>query len=155
MSTDFVMRSPSPFLLGTSVDMLTKARHDLAVLEADLHAYNLFNFFVTCHHIVDYIKVERPDLKGAIQKFTADEDLQMVQFICNRGKHLALTRSPREHQERLSGARAGIARSGVVRSGEPVRWHLFVENHRVEPVVLGRLVLQKWADFFRANGIPA
>jgi hypothetical protein len=149
-----VVHRLAPLLLASSADMLAKARHDLAVLETDLQAYHLFNFFVTCHHIIDYVKVERPDLKDSLDDFTATEDLQLARFLCNRGKHLELRKSPREHDERLMGARAGIARSGAVRSGEPVRWHVFVDNRRIDPVGLGRRVLLKWTEFFRDNAIP-
>jgi hypothetical protein len=113
----------------------------------------LFNFFVTCHHIGDYVKSDAPEKSAQLRNLLEDKDLQMVRFLCNRDKHLELRRD-RDHEGKLMGARAGLARAGATRSAEPVRWHIYVEGKRVDPLLLGRVVLDKWEVFFAANRIP-
>jgi hypothetical protein len=123
-------------------------------MKQKLDAYTLFNFFVTCYHIADYVRADNIKLEAALNAMYADEDFQLVRFLCNRGKHLELKpANDREHYELLMGARSGIARSGAFRSGEPVRWHLYVDDRRVEPIALGETILEKWKQFFDANGV--
>ena len=134
--------------------MLQKAEHDLARMKEELNAYTLFNFFVTCYHIADYVRAANSEAEADLDALYKDDEFQLVRFLCNRGKHLELKPSnEREHHELLMGARSGIARSGAFRSGEPVRWHIFVEGQRVYPVPLGETVLEKWRKFFDENGI--
>lgn len=144
-----------PLLLASPADMLHKAEHDLTVMKQDLSAYTIFNFFVTCYHITDYIRASNSGLEAALKGLYLDEDFQLAHFLCNRGKHLELrAESDRDHHEVLMGARAGIERAGAARSGEPVRWHIIVEDARVDVVQLGEAVIGKWRHFFEVNHIP-
>lgn len=47
------------------------------------------------------------------------------------------------------GGRAGIARSGAIRSSDPVRWHIYVDGNRLDPIILGRIVLDRWTAFLK------
>lgn len=43
------------FELKSPRDMLEKARREFSRLRSDLNTDNVFNFFVTIHHIKDYV----------------------------------------------------------------------------------------------------
>jgi hypothetical protein len=145
----------APLLLDSPADILQKACHDFDVLRESVTAYSVFNFFVTCYHIRDYIHSSSAAPKAAVAALFADADFQLVRFLCNREKHMELRpSSARDHYELLMGARSGIARSGAVRSGEKIRWHIYVDGRRVETVALGERVLAKWKMFFDEHGIP-
>jgi hypothetical protein len=145
----------TPLLLQTPADMLQKAEHDLSVMRQQVNAYTVFNCFVTCYHVQDYVRASEPALQAHLEEMFEDKDFQKVRFLCNRGKHLELdNRNYREHHEILMGARSGIARSGAVRSGESVRWHIVIEGQRVNPIELGENVIAKWKDFFDRHSVP-
>ena len=73
------------FELQSARDMLNKARREFSRLQSDLCTDNVFNFFVTAHHIKDYAKDEGiPE-----SEFLNVADFQLCRKICNMAKHLA------------------------------------------------------------------
>jgi hypothetical protein len=77
--------SPQFFALQSPRDMLEKARREFSRLKNDLSTDNVFNFFVTVHHIKDYAKVSGvPD-----DQLPGGGDFQLCRIMCNLAKHLA------------------------------------------------------------------
>jgi hypothetical protein len=149
------MTKPAPLLISSAADMLKKAHSDLEVLRVRLDAYTVFNFFVTCYHIMDYIKATGTVAESEIEEFYRDQDFDLARFLCNRGKHLELKPANRKATRQVfMGAVAGIARSGLVRSGEPLRCRLSVEGTEVLPVQVAERLLRKWEEFFDRNKVP-
>jgi len=73
------------FELKSPRDVLEKARREFARLQADLNTDNVFNFFVTIHHIKDYVKES-----GITEdQFPKGGDFQLCRKICNSAKHLS------------------------------------------------------------------
>jgi len=73
------------FDLKSPRDMLEKARREFSRLKIDLNTDNVFNFFVTVHHIKDYAKVSGvPE-----DQLPGGGDFQLCRKICNLAKHLA------------------------------------------------------------------
>ena len=81
------------FELSAPVHMLDKARRELDRLERVLDIDNVLNFFVTAYHIKDYVESSGRIPKPALEKLFEDPDMRFCQALCNKGKHLVLTRS--------------------------------------------------------------
>ena len=75
-------------LLGSSGDMLLKARREFERLKSDVNIDTVFNFFVTAYHVQDYLRAELPTRKADIDALLADPDFIVCRSICNQGKHL-------------------------------------------------------------------
>jgi len=72
------------FELQSPRDMLNKAKREFARLKADLNTDNVFNFFVTAHHIEDYAR----DAGIPEGEFPKGVDFGLCKRLCNMGKHL-------------------------------------------------------------------
>jgi hypothetical protein len=142
-------------LLGSSTDMLSKARRELARLRDDVNIDTVFNYFVTAHHVQDYLRAETPDHAGDVDALLADPDLIVCRSICNQGKHLKVDRRASPVGEKLSG-RSGVAGIGVVGEmvvGAGIVWDLTYDGASLDPIALAERVLAKLEKFFVAHGI--
>src|ERR1700691_4916692 len=74
--------------------MLEKARREHTRLTAAFNIDNVFNFFVTAYHIQDYIKNTRAVPRATLDAFLKDQDIQDARDLCDKGKHLRLTKRP-------------------------------------------------------------
>ena len=82
------------FELQSPRDMLNKAKRENARLQADLNTDNVFNFFVTAHHIKDYAR----DAGIPETQFPKGVDFQLCRKLCNMGKHLADDRKYKDNK---------------------------------------------------------
>src|SRR5262245_18505997 len=73
------------FELQSPRDMLEKARREFSKLKRDPDTDNVFNFFVTAHHIKDYAR----DSGIPESQFPKGIDFQLCRKLCNMAKHLA------------------------------------------------------------------
>lgn len=140
-------------LLGSSTDMLSKARRELARLREDVNIDTVFNFFVTAYHVQDYLRADAP--KGDVDALLTDPDLVVCRSICNQGKHLKVDRKASPVGAKVSG-RSGIVGIGVV--GEMVvnagiLWDLTYDGTSHNPISLAERVLAKLEEFFAAHSI--
>src|SRR5436309_2732979 len=82
------------FDLVTSHEMLAKAKRDYAVLLAHLCTDSILNFYVTANHIQDYVRRTSTIPADAVASFLTDQDLRDCRDLCDKGKHLTLTKRP-------------------------------------------------------------
>ena len=146
---------PPALLLGSSTDMLSKARRELARLHDNVNINTVFNFFVTAYHVQDYLRAEAPDRAGDVDALLADPDLMVCRSICNQGKHLRVDRKANPVGEKLSG-RSGVVGIGVVGEmvvGTSIVWDLTYDSASHDPIALAERVLAKLEKFFVAHGI--
>lgn len=140
-------------LLGSSTDMLSKARRELARLRDDVSIDTVFNFFVTAYHVQDYLRSDVP--KGDVDALLTDPDLVVCRSICNQGKHLKVDRRASPVGAKLSG-RSGVVGIGVVGEmvvGAGILWDLTYDGTSHDPISLAERVLAKLEEFFVAHGI--
>lgn len=97
--------------------ILEKAKRELNAMKTKLSADTVFNFFVTAYHIMDYVKNLAGVSKPAIDAMYADPDFDTCKFICNRGKHLVVTRGPKDVNVRMEGG-SGLGFGPI--SGGPI-----------------------------------
>lgn len=146
---------PPALLLGSSTDMLSKARSELARLRDNVNSDTVFNFFVTAYHLQDYLRADAPDRVGDVVALLEDPDLVVCRSICNQGKHLRVDRKPNPVGEKLSG-RSGVVGIGVVGEmvvGAGIVWDLTYDGASHDPIALAERVIAKLEKFFVARGI--
>ncbi len=142
-------------LLGSSADMLSKARRELTRLRDDVNIDTVFNFFVTAYHVQDYLRAEAPNCAGDIDALLTDPDLIVCRSICNQGKHLKVDRRASPVGAKVSG-RSGVVGIGVVGEmvvGAGILWDLTYDGASHDPIALSERVLAKLEAFFVAHGI--
>lgn len=140
------------FELRSPRDMLEKARREYQRLVCNLDIDNMFNFFVTAYHIKDYIDVMDAVENEIIEQFFTDFDMMDCRSLCNKGKHLTLTRSTDPRTVVWSNL-VGGAPFGVIPPGGDSRWMLFTGGREVDVKRLAERVLAKWGKFFEENGL--
>lgn len=143
----------SAVLLGSSTDMLSKARRELARLRADVNIDTVFNFFVTAYHVQDYLRADAP--KRDVDALVADPDLVICRSICNQGKHLKVGRKAIPVGAKISG-RSGVVGVGVVGEmvvGTGILWDLTYDDTSHDPISLAERVLATLESFFVAHDI--
>lgn len=146
---------PPALFLGSSTDMLSKARRELARLSDDVNIDTVFNFFVTAYHVQDYLRAEAPKRAGDVDVLLTDPDFVVCQSICNQGKHLRIRRKAKRVGAKISG-RSGIIGIGVIGEmviGAGILWDLTYDGTSHDPIALAERVLAKLEEFFITHGI--
>jgi hypothetical protein len=136
--TYFELRSPR--------DMLEKARRELRRLQQQLTIDNVFNFFVTAHHIQDYVRRASSVPQSTLDAFLSDPDLKDCGDLCNKGKHLQLTRRP-DPSTVIWDSTIGGAPIGALPIGGGERWMLFSGMRQIDVGLLAERVVAKWGSF--------
>jgi hypothetical protein len=135
--------------------MLWKAERELARLQSDLSIDNVFNFFVTAYHLMDYVEVQKAAPQATIDAMYHDPDFQECRFICNKGKHLELRRQP-DKATAVIRTHGGAYNTSAYNTrpfnaGPLIRF--LVDGKEVDIRTLAARILQKWQAFFTDNHI--
>lgn len=142
------------FELSSPRDILEKAKRDFSTMVLHLDTYTIFDFFVTVYHVKDYVEVQGKASEPDIKKFCNEQDFQMCEYVCNKGKHLELTRKhyPYQTQHRKA-AVFGEVMFNEVTFGQSESYGLIAGGKEVDVVALGKRLLDNWERFFRDKGI--
>ena len=85
----------------------------------------------------------------------ADGNFDLCRFICNRGKHLNVTRDPKNVAIREDGG-SGFFGFGPIGGGPMCslpEWRFYCDDEEVRPIELAEKVIKRWELFFATNGI--
>lgn len=138
--------------LRTPRDMLDKARREYARLAENFNIDNVFNFFVTANHIRDYIEKNGTVKQSLIDRFFTDQEMQDCRDLCDKAKHLRLTKRTDPLTHKWSGCIGG-APIGALPIGADGEWELWSNDRAVNIERLAERVLQKWEEFFELHGL--
>lgn len=143
------------FQITSPRDMLAKAKREFEKLKLDVNTDNIFNFFVSAYHVVDYVKKLNLAPQNEIEKFEKDSDFQDCRFICNKGKHLVLNKMPDKdtNTTHIGGAMWNTFQWNTRQWNDPGRSVFTVDGKEIDPVALGEKLIQKWEKFLSDNGI--
>lgn len=148
------------FELKTPRDMLEKARREYQRLEEQFNIDNVFNFFVTAYHIIDYIKVPINEKKTNavkqidIDTFLSDRDIQDCHDLCDKGKHLKLDKNGRQNPvTRIQKGYLNAAPLNTLTVNGGDKWVFSINDRTVDIKPLAKRVLTKWEDFFKAHAL--
>ena len=140
-----------PFLeLRTPRDMLEKAKRDYAKLIRENNVDHVFNFFVTAYHIRDYVEKTTGVGQQIINDFCEDQDIRDCRDLCDKAKHLRLTRRADPITHKWSGTFNGAPFNTVPIGGDG-RWELWSDGRNIDINSLAGRVIQKWEGFFEIN----
>ena len=130
--------------------MLDKAKREHARLTANFDIDHVFNFFVTANHIRDY--VENSDLvnQADIELLFQDSDMKDCRDLCDKAKHLHLTKRPDPITHRFGGM-VGRDCIGAFYIGAGEVWELWSNDRHVNIGHLSNRVIEKWEAFFEAH----
>ena len=140
------------FELRTPRDMLEKARREHQRLAERFDIDNLFNFVVTAYHISDYIRKAGAVAQVVLDTFLQDQDIKDCRDLCDKGKHLTLTKRADPTTHVWSGCFGG-APFGVLPFGGGDKWVLFTGDREVDVEWLAERILAKWDEFFSTHGL--
>ena len=132
--------------------MLAKAHREHDRLSANFDIDNLFNFFVTANHIQDYVRKTKAVTSSTLDAFLHDPDFKDCRDLCDKGKHLTLTKRVDPTTSTMSGCFGG-APFGAMPFGGGTVWLLNTGRRSVDVQQLASRVLSKWDAFFLANGL--
>ncbi|XHS78535.1 hypothetical protein ACFJGW_00765 [Burkholderiaceae bacterium UC74_6] len=145
------------FSLKTPRDMLDKARREHARLQASHDIDNVFNFFVTAHHIRDYVLKTQAVAQVVLEEFLKSEAQQDCRNLCNKGKHLTLTQVPVDPSTiTISfGGSLGLSPLGLspLGLGPTDVWMLSDGTRSVYVRHLADTVMAEWEQFFLEHGL--
>lgn len=140
------------FELRTPRDMLDKARREYQRLTERFDIDNLFNFFVTAYHVSDYIRKTGVVAQVVLETFLQDQDIKDCRDLCDKGKHLALSKRPNPTTHVWSGCINGAPINALPINGGD-KWVLFTGDRTVDVEWLAERVLRKWETFFAAHNL--
>jgi hypothetical protein len=136
--------------------MLEKARREHSRLTAAFNIDNVFNFFVTAYHIQDYVRESNAVPPVTIDAFVDSQDIKDARDLCDKGKHLHLTR--RKYPDpsatrRVRGPLNTVPLNTMVLNGGKEIWMLESGARTVEVAALADRVIRQWDAFFATNGL--
>lgn len=140
------------FELRSARDIFLKTERELHKLQLELTIDNIFNFFVTAYHIQDYVRHEGTVHQIALESFLSDADLKDCHDLCDKGKHLRLTRRADPKTQMYSGALNGAPFNEVSFNGGD-KWVLLTEQREVDVEWLAHRVTAKWREFLTNNSL--
>ncbi|MCK9398303.1 MAG: hypothetical protein M0Q44_22295 [Methylobacter sp.] len=138
--------------LRTPRDMLNKAEREYERLRTNFNIDNVFNYFVTANHIRDYIMKTDSAKQVLIDSFFTDQDMKDCRDLCDKAKHLKLTKRLDPQTHKWSGCIGG-APIGVLPIGGDGEWELWSNDRVVNIEQLAERVLTKWREFFETHGL--
>ncbi len=142
------------FEISSPRDLLEKARRDFEKMKDDISCDTIFNFFITVYHVVDYVRAQGIASTQFTQQLYEESDFRMCNFICNKGKHMALKAGDPYHLKHDYGAQLGHVILGVTELGAPERFLVIDGTEKVDVLELGERLLNRWEQFFQENNIP-
>ncbi len=144
------LRNAMRFLeIRTPRDMLEKARRERARLSARIDVDNVFNFFVTAYHVKDYIEKSGAVPSVVVQELYSEQDMRVrdCRDLCDKAKHLKLTRRADPDTHKWSGA-VGGAPIGAIPLGSAGYWELWSGERHIRIVPLASRVMARLDRFF-------
>lgn len=138
--------------LRTPRDMLEKAKRERGRLTSNFNIDNVFNFFVTANHIRDYIEKNAALDRDLVAGFCSSQDMLDCRDLCDKAKHLRLTKRADPVTHKWSGA-VGGAPLGVLPMAGNGRWELWSDDRHVDIQRLADRVLNSWNSFFEQHGL--
>jgi hypothetical protein len=132
--------------------MLDKAHREHKRLREHFDIDNVFNFLITANHIRDYVERLGSVPQQALGAFLKDQDLKDCRDLCDKGKHVTLTKRP-DPSTRIKHSQIGAGMMGDMMVGAGDTWYLVSGGREVDVERLADRVIQKWETFFSTHSI--
>lgn len=142
------------FEYSTPRQILEKAKRDLQKLSQDTDIDNVFNFFVTAYHVVDYVKALNTVPTDDIKALYEEPDFRKCRYICNRSKHRTLGEGDDEfitYQRPSAALGEFILGESVLGLGRA--YFIIDETEQVDVLDLAQRIIDLWEAFFNTHSI--
>jgi hypothetical protein len=142
------------FEYSTPRQILEKAKRDLQKLSQDTDIDNVFNFFVTAYHVVDYVKVLNTVPTDDIKALYEEPDFRKCRYICNKSKHRTLDKGDDEfitYQRPSAALGECILGESVLGLGRA--YFIIDETEQVDVLDLGQRIIDRWEAFFNTHSL--
>lgn len=158
-------RSPGP-AMGSWSDQWDRVQLGLARIEAVYAgrpepegtagaSYDVFTFFVNCHHLVDWIasdaKLTRSTQRNARALVSKSNELKMCADLANRSKHCALTRARTGDP---STGPSGNDATVMIGRGAQHAFRVTSGGVELDALDLARACVMSWRTFLATRGLP-
>lgn len=140
------------FELVTARDMFAKLVRESERLDRDFSVDGVFNFFVTAYHLSDYVQRGTAVPEQALKSFLADLDLKDCRDLCDKGKHLRLSKRPDPRTVIWRGSLGGAPLNALPLNGGD-KWVLLSGDREIDVEWLAERVVAKWRTFLQAHGL--
>jgi len=137
------------FELKSPRDMLEKARREFSRLKVELNTDNVFNFFVTVHHIKEYAKEHGiPE-----NQLPVGGDFQLCRMMCNLAKHLADNGKYKDNKFSLENVKLWDEAlwDESLWDGQQARFYL--EGNELNILEIAERVINDWDTFLTGQGL--
>lgn len=142
------------FELRTPRDMLEKAKREHKRLMGNFNIDNVFNYFITAYHIRDYLLKTKSVKQTTVEEFLKDQDLKDCHDLCDKGKHLELTKEGRtDPMTQIMRGTINGAPLNTMSINAGKKWIMHLDNRVVDVKLLANRVLAKWNDFFLKHNL--
>ena len=132
--------------------MFQKAEREFHRLQHEFTIDHVFNFFVTAYHIKDYVENAAPASSNVLQIFLNDTDLKDCRDLCDKGKHLRLTKRNDPTTVIWDGTLGGAPLNELPLGGGD-KWVLFSGDRHIDVEWLAQRVIEKWRGFLVQQGL--
>lgn len=132
--------------------MLEKARREYTRLSARIDVDNAFNFFVTAYHVKDYIEKNGAVPNAVVQDLYNEQDMRDCRDLCDKAKHLKLTKRPDPDTHKWGGA-VGCAPIGTIPLGSAGDWELWSGGRQIKNIPLASRIILRLDRFFAENDL--
>lgn len=132
--------------------MFLKAEREYQRLQSEFTMDNVFNFFVTAHHIKDYVEKATVVPQKTLETFLSDTDLKDCRDLCDKGKHLRLTNRDDPTTVMWDGTIGGAPLNELPLGGGG-KWVLFSVDREIDVLWLAERVVTKWSTFLDQQGL--
>jgi hypothetical protein len=150
----------SYFELKTPRDMLEKAKREHGRLVDRFDIDNVFNFFVTAHHITDYVcPGEYRFYPQALKDLLNEPDMVATADLCDKGKHLVLARfranRPRDPIATVesAGEYNTAPYNALPYNASAETWKLTCGAGTFDIELLANRIIPRWEKYFADNGL--
>lgn len=140
------------FELHTARDMFAKAEREYQRLQLEFAIDHLFNFFVTAYHIQDYVRKTTIVPPSSLESFLSDQDMKDCRDLCDKGKHLRLTKRSDPTTVIWNGTLRGAPLRALPLCGGD-KWVLFSGDREIDVEWLAERVIEKWRTFLAQHAL--
>jgi hypothetical protein len=152
--TEVTLAMAEFFEISTPRQMLEKAQRDFQKLSQNTDTDNVFNFFVTAYHIVDYVKALKTVATDDIEALYEEPDFRRCRYICNKSKHRMLEKGDDEFVTyRRPSAALDEFTLGESALGLGRAYFIIDDTEQVDILDLGQRIISRWEAFFKTHGI--
>ena len=163
---DTLIGSNKPAIVYTSKDIIELIpkyidKNDLVEESCDM----IYAFFQNCFHLKDWIKVDKPELKGKVERLFEKENqnpnfrcMKICADLCNGSKHCELTRKELIRIDPNTDVDVRMLKASFNFMDDNlsfyINYEILSDNDSYDVLELAGRCIAKWDEFMKDNSLP-